>query len=151
MDFMHRNSYSINRGYFNYRNKFGGHKTTMKMLLRCPNKYSPHLDGCKFHHNGMLSHAPFWKGYRKGILLGSKKVHGSAWTCVPLRPPLEPALWAQRLALEWEHMMCSTRKGCWTPTFAAADGTIKAVKWRFTIMVMVMGQRHVLGARRICC
>jgi hypothetical protein len=62
---MHRNSYYVKRGYFNYRHKFGGHKTTMKMLLQCSNKYSPHLDGCKFLHNGMLSRASFWKGYRK--------------------------------------------------------------------------------------
>jgi hypothetical protein len=53
IDFMHRNSYYVDRGYFNYRNKFGRHETTMKMLLRCPDKYSPHLDGCKFLHNGI--------------------------------------------------------------------------------------------------
>jgi hypothetical protein len=29
------------------------------VVLRCPDKYSPHLDGCEFLHNGMLSCAPF--------------------------------------------------------------------------------------------
>ncbi len=37
-------------------------------------QYSPHLDGCEFLHNGMLSRAPFQKGYWKvNYLAGFKE------------------------------------------------------------------------------
>jgi hypothetical protein len=72
------NPRDVNRGYFNYRSKFGGHETTMKMLLLCPNKFSPHLDGCKFLHDSIPPVHLFERGTGKSIIfLGSKKVHGS--------------------------------------------------------------------------